>query len=536
MTPSDRPAETDVIVAGGGAAGLTAALAAAAGGARVLLAERAADLGGTTAFGGGRTWVPGNHFPENSGDTRAAARGYLLGIFGDGHPHMIDAFLDGAPEMARFVERHSPHRWQMCPNYPDYHPSRPGGTLGGRCLDVAPIDTTRLSPLARRVRVPHGYVPMTHNEWERWRYPDRFDWDLIDERLGNGIRTGGVGMVAGLVEGLVRMGVQITTGTRITGVDRAADGSVTAAHLQDAAGETLIRAHAVILATGDFAWDPALREALPSSLHGLGAPPTNTGDALRIAERAGAAAENMGEGWWMPMLAIPGETMDGEQFYRSLVRERGAPRQIIVNARGERFANEAMPYNEIGKALHRQDAGGDRVNDPAYMVFDAGFRRKYALPGMPPGRPVPGWVASSGTLAGLAAATGVDAAGLDRTVTRWNHLCEKGRDRDFGRGDSAYDRYCGDPEMPLNPNMAPLDEPPYFAVRVLAGTIGTKGGPVTDADGVVLTRGGDRVRGLYAAGNAAAFWTSDGYPAPGATLGVGMTMGYRAGRHAASRT
>ena len=68
------------------------------------------------------------------------------------------------------------------------------------------------------------------------------------------------------------------------------------------------------------------------------------------------------------------------------------------------------------------------------------------------------------------------------------------------------------------PNLGPLTEPPFYAARVLAGTIGTKGGPVTDAAWMVLTEAGNPVRGLYAVGNAAAFWTGDAYPAPGATL------------------
>lgn len=76
-------------------------------------------------------------------------------------------------------------------------------------------------------------------------------------------------------------------------------------------------------------------------------------------------------------------------------------------------------------------------------------------------------------------------------------------------------------------------DPPFYAARVLAGTIGTKGGPVTDIDGTVLTKAGAPIPGLYAAGNAASFWTADAYPGPGATLAVGMTMGYRSGCHAA---
>ena len=89
------------------------------------------------------------------------------------------------------------------------------------------------------------------------------------------------------------------------------------------------------------------------------------------------------------------------------------------------------------------------------------------------------------------------------------------------------------PPPARTPGLGPIDEAPYYAVEVLAGTIGTKGGPVTDVNGSVLDLAGAPVPGLYAAGNAAAFWTADGYPGPGATLAVGMTMGYRAGLHAA---
>jgi 3-oxosteroid 1-dehydrogenase len=203
----------------------------------------------------------------------------------------------------------------------------------------------------------------------------------------------------------------------------------------------------------------------------------------------------------------------------------------MVNAAGRRFVDEAAPYNEVGKAMHRRDASGC-PNDPAYLIFDAGFARKYALPGFQDGK-VPGWMPRAGSPAGLAELISVDAEGLAATVARWNEACAGGTDPDFGRGGNVYDRYGGDPDADGAPNLGPLTDPPFYAVRVLAGTIGTKGGPVTDATGTVLTTDGATIAGLYAAGNAAAFWTGDAYPAPGATLGIAMTMAYIAGRHAA---
>jgi len=512
------PPEADVVVAGSGAAGLTAALAAAVTGADVLLVERGEKLGGTTALSGGRVWVPCNHLQDS--DTPAAAAAYLDGVFSDRYRHMTEAFLRTAPEMARFVGRHSAHRFAACPRYPDYDPSRPGATAGGRALDSEPIDTSKLTPLAADILVPPGYLPMSFAEWESWRYPDRFDWRLLRERALEDVRTGGVALVAGLLDGVVKAGARVLTGVRLTGV---APGS---ARLEQAGQESTVGAAAVILATGGFDWDRQLRaQHQPKAQRASGAPPTNTGDALRIAEQAGGSTDNLGEGWWMPMMAVPGETLLGEQFYRSLIRERGLPRQIMVNAAGRRFTGEAQPYNEIGKALHRQDG-------PVHLIFDEAYRVRYSMPGIPRDRPVPGWVACGGSLAALAGRIGVPPAALADTVRRWNDACAHGADPDFGRGEGAYERFCGDPAVRPNPSLGPIEQAPYYAVEILAGTIGTKGGPVTDADGAVLDRAGVPVAGLYAAGNAAAFWTADGYPGPGATLAVGMTMGYRAGMHA----
>jgi 3-oxosteroid 1-dehydrogenase len=514
------PARVDVLVAGSGAAGLTAALAAATEGADVLLVERGAQLGGTTALSGGRVWVPAGDLSD--GDTPAAAAVYLDGIFSDRYRHMTEAFIATAPEMTRFVERYSEHRFVACRRYPDYDPSRPGATLSGRALDMAPLDTSKLTPLARNILLPPGYQPMSFAEWDAWRYPDRFDWDLLRERERTGVRTGGAALVAALVDGAAKAGARILTGARLAGT---APGS---ADVECGGRVTTITAAAVILATGGFDWDHELRARVqPPAQRASGAPPSNTGDGLRIAEQAGAVTDNMAEGWWMPMLAIPGETLLGEQFYRSLIRERGLPRQIMVNAAGRRFVNEARPYNEIGKALHRETG-------PAHLIFDETYRATYPMPGVPRDAPVPGWVASGGSITELARRIGGDPATLADTVRRWNRACAGGTDADFGRGEDAYQQFCGDPAIRPNPSLGPIDQAPYYAVEVLAGTIGTKGGPVTDIHGAVLGRDGTPIAGLYAVGNTAAFWTADGYPGPGATLATGMTMGYRAGRHAAT--
>jgi hypothetical protein len=428
-----------VIVAGSGASGLVAALAAAAGGADVLVLERSELLGGTTALGGGRVWVPANHCPENAGDSAEAARAYLGGLFPARYAHLTEAFVENAPVMARFVEERSPHRFAACPVYPDYHPERAGATAGGRCLDIELADLSAMAPQARQVRVPPGYLPMTQAEWEGWRFPYRFDWKLLRQREAAGLRANGVALAAALVDGVLKAGGRIETGARLTGVTTGPDGTVngtvnnTVTEAVVDRGDSIERvpAAAVILATGGFDWDEDLRRAWhPAAQRATAASPGNTGDALRIARALGAATDNLGEGWWMPMMAVPGEEVDGTPYPRSLIRERAVPRQIMVNAAGRRFVNEASPYNEVGKAMHRADDGGCQ-NDPAFLIFDEEFTRRYSLPGFSSGA-VPAWLPRAESPGALAALIGVDPEGLERTVAGWTRRARRGRTRTSG--------------------------------------------------------------------------------------------------------
>jgi 3-oxosteroid 1-dehydrogenase len=527
MTQSDSM-DVDVIVVGSGAAGLTAAIAAARGGARVTVVEAAATLGGTTALSGGRVWIPVHGRDVNAADDVDSARAYLNALFDQRFPEMIEAFLDTGPEAIRFIEESTVHRFVVCPNYPDYHPELEGATVGGRCLDAEPVHTGRLHPLATKTLLPDGYTPITHAEWEAWRLPSAMDRAIIDARIREGIRTGGAGLSSSLIDGAVRAGVRFLTGIRVTGVSKS-DGVVTGVHVESDDGIDHLPAKAVVLATGGFDADPALRARyLPAALDASSSATSNTGVALAIAADVGADVENLSEGWWMPAVSIS-EPSPGLPAARSLIRERGAPHQILVNASGNRFTDEAQPYNEFGKAMHATRPDGSTPNSPAYLVFDTAFRERYPLPGLGVSGRLPGSVVSADTIEALAKAAGIDPAGLCATVARWNRMCDQGRDADFGRGSNVYDRYYGDPELPEAPNLGPVSRPPFYATRLYASTIGSKGGPVTSPDGEVMDRAGRAIPGLFAVGNAAAFWTADGYPGPGATLAVAIVFGYRAG-------
>ena len=528
------PADTDVLVVGSGAAGLVAALGAATAGAQVLVIDAGRRFGGTTALGGGRIWIPVNGTPANRGDSIEAAASYLNQIFDTRYQEMIDAFLANGPRMKDFVETASSYRFVPCDNYPDYLQHLDGATTGGRALDAVPVALADLVPEAAHTLIPPGYLPITHAEWEEWRYPAAYDWELIRQRERTGIRTGGPGLVSALLDGAIRAGARLIADTELVDLDFDETGALAGARLRRDGAETTIAVGAVVLASGGYDANPELRASLlPEALGASAAAPTNTGVALRIAERHNLATDNLGQGWWMPMMFVPGDTIDGEPFPRALVRERGVPHQIMVNQAGERFVDESTPYNEFGKAVHRQTEDGGLPNRHPFIVFDEDFRQHYSLPGLLATGALPDNVVTAPTVAQLAARISVDPEALARTIDRWNRFCRDGHDLDFQRGENAYDRYYGDQSLDGNRNLGPVTRGPFYAARVYSGTIGSKGGPVTTTHGQVLRYDGTPVGGLYAAGNAAAFWTGDGYPGPGATLAVGMTFGHLAGMAAA---
>jgi len=235
-------------------------------------------------------------------------------------------------------------------------------------------------------------------------------------------------------------------------------------------------------------------------------------------------------------VVVPGEEYDGRPLSRGDFAIRSLPHSILVNRRGQRFVNEAHNYNDMMKPFFTFDpVSYDRPNLPAYLVVDQSFRDRYMLMTLLPGMPSPPWLPQAPSLDELARKIGVDPEGLAATAQRFNGFAREGVDRDFRRGESAYDHFYGDPDHRPNPNLGTIEKAPFYALEVFPGSIGTKGGPRVDADAQVLRVDGAPIRGLYAAGNVMAGVTGPGYPGAGSTIGTAMTFGYLAARHAAAQ-
>jgi hypothetical protein len=233
-------------------------------------------------------------------------------------------------------------------------------------------------------------------------------------------------------------------------------------------------------------------------------------------------------------MRVPGETIDEEEMFRVILTERARPGSVIVDSHGQRFADEAQNYNDFGRALHEFDpAGMTFPRIPAWMVFDARYRASYSVGPLRRSGSDPEWLRRADDVAGLAAQIGVPGDALEASLARFNRLAVAGGDTDFGRGDFAYDRFMGDPRAE-NAVLAPIEQAPFYAVEVLPGCLGTKGGPRTDSEGRVLGAAGARpIGGLYAAGNVAASPFGFAYPGAGGTIGPALVFGHRAGHAAA---
>ncbi len=534
----DGPArQHDVVVLGTGAAGLAAALAAHDQGASVGVYEKGSHIGGTTAISGGLVWIPANpHMAEvGIADTVEDAFAYLMSLsHGLIDPELARAFVTTGPATVTWLESATPLRFHVVEGFPDYQPEHPGGKPGGgRALECELFPFNSLGPWADRVIRPGRPVHMLLHETPIGGGDGTVDPAMLAERVASDARGIGQAIVGGLLMACVDRGIEPVTNARAVRLIEV-DERVVAVELERAEGrrERVAAARGIVLATGGFEWDGGLVcDFLRGPMTAPMGVPTNTGDGLRMAMRLGARLGNMREAWWVPVMEVPDP--DGTDPRRVLLlRERTLPRSIMVNRSGVRFVNEAANYNALGGAFHQFDAGSfDYPNLPAWLVFDHEFWRRYGLAGLEPSGGTPEWLTSADTLDQLARRLGVDAEGLVRTVSEFNADVAAGRDSRFHRGDSTYDHWSGDrARHGRGSTLGALDEPPFHALEVLSGCLGTSGGPRTDADGRVLDVDGQPIAGLFAAGNVMSAATGMTYGGPGGTLGPALTFGYRAGR------
>jgi succinate dehydrogenase/fumarate reductase flavoprotein subunit len=399
----------------------------------------------------------------------------------------------------------------------DYHPDWEGAAIG-RSLEPLPVPTAeiqswreriRVSPVRRRITGPESTSGVAAEE--------------VLRREASDVRTQGAGLVAGLVRAALRRGVRLEVAAKVVSAVRSEHGGFVLTIESHDGQEVLAASHLVIAAGGFARNDDLRRDFLPLVDIVATCGPGSRGDSLRLGLALGGRLHGMSEAWWTPAVAIRGETIDGEPFYRNVVRELAYPGSILVNASGRRFVDEASSYNDLGKAFLAFDPQSHTFpNEKAWLVFDNRFKTTTAVVGARPDQR-PEWMLEAPDLDSLAAKAGIDPVGLSATVSSFNGAAAAGIDPEFGRGNNPHDRYNGDAEHRPNPCLAPLTEPPFFAVPIRIGANGTKGGLAVDSRSRVLGLDGEPIEGLFAVGEAAAALMGPGYAGSGASLGPALT-------------
>ena len=555
--------EVDLLIVGSGAGAMVTAIVAHDLGISALLVEKTAEYGGNSAMSGGAMWVPCNVKMREAGveDSREDALTYLRTVTRGMVPDdKIVTYIDTCNEMLDYVLGKTHLRAEPMLTYPDYFADEPGGKSGGRALEPEHFDARRLGDDFYLLREPalqelvFGRMSMTATEAHHIlaRHP------------------GWIGLTAGMMlrywkdlNGRVRskrdrclsLGNALVAPLRLSMIDRAIplwletpmeelvveQGRVTGiVATRDGKTVRIGARKGVVLAAGGFERNQEMRSKYlpdPSRTEWTTGSPGNTGDAIQKGQALGAKLDLMDQAWWGPTTVVP-----GEWNARMLVVEKGLPGSIMVNKRGERFVNEASPYNNIVSVMYDKHSE-ESPCVPAYFIFDKTYRKKYPCgpflqSSQQPDWSIPaerrdGYLFKSDTVEGLAEQMGIDAGGLAATLERFNDNARRGVDPDFKRGEGLFDKFYGDEKVEPNPCLAPVETAPFYGLLAHAGELGTKGGLVTDNSGRVVGENGQLIDGLFAIGNSSASVMGPTYPGAGATIAPAMTFGYIVARHVA---
>ena len=539
--------DCDVIVIGGGVAGLATALASAKLGLSTRLYEKAGKLGGGSSLAYGGLWCGCNHIAAALGyqDSPEDTLAYMRFVAGDqADEARLATFAARGPEALRFFEQCG-LRFRITRHFPDHYAGMaPGARDEGRCLEPALIGAQELGEWASRVFIPRAQpVEVTIEEIVDWGgIANLRGWDtaLVAERAKGRIFGRGVALVMHFVKQLPAAGVQVHLGQGAKELI-AERGRVVG--IRTDSGERVTAARGVVLATGGYDSDERLAEHL-EGLPGWRTqfPETVSGEHLPMAGEIGAATRTIQNnlavflGFHVPK-AKPGDNI---LFRQASICELLCPHTVVVNAEGRRFGDEAY-FQALAPKLREYDLLRRRhVNLPCFLIFDQQYADGFSFAYRPVGAPIPEWVARGESLEQLAAALGIHAGNLAATVERFNAFARAGRDEDFGRGKSKWtqaDDRLWKPtrtdEKYVNPRLGTIRIPPFYGIELHPSAF-ISHGLLANHHAQVMHVRGMPIDGLYAVGNAAAHTEYGvGYQA-GYSLSSGMTFGYVAARHMAA--
>lgn len=515
----------DVVVIGSGGAGHAAALGALESGLSVIVLEKNSVVGGSTALSGGNEWVPGSPVQIAAGINRNPQDvlnyvNYIGG--GEQDDNLIQVYLANAPSWIAHLQ--SITSIKFSPGGADQYEFAPG------VLPNDGSDTT--SPTGAGAAIIAALDPIIQQKGAQLFLNSRVT-KIYQDATGAVLGVSAVGYVPPFVGSGVdgMLAVSSTTTTTAT-----TTGSSTGVSWPSTATGKVINVKAtkgVVIASGGFDWNKTML------LNFMRGPEdyaegvlTNEGDGQMMGAACGAQLGNMNNVSGQTLYLVP--NANGYQGVVN-VEDRGAagkPGAIIVNAYGNRFMDENLGGHIAFRALHMFSPTTESyINHPAFTIFDSVYQSYYAIAGIAAKAAVPSWVASSNTLAGLAAILGINATQLEATVATFNTYAATGVDLDFGRGSTILDQSGGDATRKLpNPCLGPISTPPYYALQYFPGMTGTVGGVKTNTSMQVVDWNNNPIPGLYAAGAASAGFWGEGFPGSGSNVGPALCMGWLTGK------
>ncbi len=563
LTLSQLPEEAsfDVVVVGAGGAGMVAALLSATRGLKVLLVEHTKYVGGTTALSAGSAWIPNTIHAANASppDSIERAATYLRHAVGNlSSEEMRSAFLDHGPKAVAELEARTEVKFRARSLHPDYRTELEGSTLCGRVLEAVPFDGRKLGSLMSIIREPIpeftvlggmmvnqedvAHLVRMSRSWTSFRHGMkiilRHARDRLSYRRGTRLMMGNA-LAGRLLFSLDQQDVPILIEAKVTHID-AGSGRIGAVSIEQHGQVRRIEVkRGLVMATGGFNRHPELRNELlrkPVAAYCPGAP-GHTGQLHELVAELGA---RYGDGpadsaFWAPVSVR--QRPDGSTaVFPHFLLDRGKPGIVAVNAKGRRFVNEAVSYHPFVEGMYQLIDGEPSI--PAFLITDANGLWKYGLGMVRPGPwskakyLADGYLVKAGSLKELAAKLGVTPDGLAQTVERMNFYAKTGVDEEFGRGSTDYQRItAGDLSHKPNPCLGPIEQPPFYAVKLYPGDIGASRGFVTDSNAQVLAGDNTPIVGLYACGNDMNSVMGGKYPGPGITIGPGIAFAYAAVNH-----
>jgi len=549
----------DFVVVGSGGGSMCAGLLMRSIGKSVLILEKTGLVGGTTARSGGVMWIPNNPFMARDGieDSYEKAAAYLDAVAG-GQTNAPGAsrarrttYLNEAPRVVQFLCSRGIKLTRVS-EWPDYYDDLPGGSAPGRTVVAELFDANELGPWKEKLRPSFLRIPVPATLEEMLELPAiKRSWAvkmLMLKLVLRGVAakiagkhwvSGGAALQGRMLQAALREGVEIRTDAPVTEIIIEGGRTEGVATVKDNRPWRVGARLGVLVNAGGFAHNQRMRDRYQPGtfVKWTMASPGDTGEMIEEMMRHGAAIAQMEERVGNQVTLPPGA--EESEFKPGAQPLTAAPHAILVDQSGVRYMNEGGSYMAYCKAMLERNKTVPAV--PSWAVFDAQYLRKYMLAGTMPGSKKPqrwydeGYLKTADTIEGLARSLGIDPATLNSTVQRFNGFVAQNRDEDFHRGERAYDRWLGDHLHKPSETLGSIAEPPFYAVPVLPGDVGTYGGVVTDEYARVLRKDGSVIDGLYATGVSTASVMGGAYPGAGSSVGPAFVWGYVAAKSAADR-